>query len=67
MIAIENQIKRLETVKEVAARTGLAPSTIYTLAHARKIPFVKLSVRAIRFDPVVIQAWIDVRRVEEIC
>ena len=45
-------------VREVAAFLGLAEGTIYHLVSQRRIPFVRLSGRCLRFRPSDLEAWI---------
>lgn len=49
----------LLTTAQVALKTGYAVRTIYNLVSAGKIPYKKLSKRAIRFDPKEIERWIE--------
>jgi excisionase family DNA binding protein len=50
---------RLWNVEEVAEFLGLSVGTIYHLVSERRIPFVRLSARCLRFQMDVILAWID--------
>ena len=49
--------KRLLTIQEVAAYTGLSAHTLYTMVSQRRIPFVKLG-RCLRFDLDQLDEWI---------
>lgn len=49
--------RKLLTVNEVSAYTGLAPDTIYTMVSQRRIPFVKVG-RLVKFDQAMLEAWI---------
>lgn len=51
----------LLTVKELCKRLNCEPSYVYRLVHERRIPFLKLGHRKLRFDPVQIDAWIEER------
>ena len=48
----------LLTVSQVAKKTGYSPGTIYNLVSQGRIPYKKLSRRALRFDPEEINKWI---------
>jgi excisionase family DNA binding protein len=50
-------LNRLISVPEAAAYTGLSPHTIYTMVSQRRIPYVKVG-RLVKFDEVMLQAWI---------
>lgn len=50
-------LRKLLTVKDVSAYTGLAPDTIYTMVSQRRIPYVKVG-RLVKFDQVMLDAWI---------
>jgi excisionase family DNA binding protein len=62
--AAGNNGKRLITIWEVSALTGLSVSTLYTWVSQRKIPFVKLG-RLLRFDTQAIDRWIRKNTVRE--
>lgn len=49
--------KKLMTVKDVSAYTGLAPDTIYTMVSQQRIPFVKMG-RLVKFDLELLDKWI---------
>ena len=51
----------LWTVKEVADFLNVRPLRIYELVHTRQIPFTKVGLRQLRFDPAAIQQWLDAR------
>ena len=50
-------MKKLMTVKDVSAYTGLAPDTIYTMVSQQRIPFVKMG-RLVKFDLDLLDKWI---------
>jgi excisionase family DNA binding protein len=50
---------RLLTIGEVAKLTGLAVGTLYHLVSQRRIPFVRISARCIRFRLSSILQWWD--------
>jgi excisionase family DNA binding protein len=49
----------LMDVREVAEFLGLAVGTVYHLVSQKRIPFVRLSSRCLRFRPSQIEAWIQ--------
>jgi len=49
--------RRLLDIREVAAYTGLATKTLYTMVSQRRIPFVKLG-RLTKFDREELDRWI---------
>ena len=51
----------LWTVKEVADFLNVRPLRIYELVHTRQIPFTKIGLRQLRFDPVAIRQWLEAR------
>ena len=53
----------LLNVRQAAARLGLSKSTLDKMRRAHKGPrFVKTTDRAIRYDPVDLDRWINARR-----
>ena len=50
---------RLLTIGEVAKLTGLAVGSLYHLVSQRRIPFVRISARCIRFRLSAILKWWD--------
>ncbi len=50
-------VRRLFSVKEAAAYTGLSVHTLYTMVSQRRIPFVKVG-RLVKFDIGLLDAWI---------
>lgn len=50
---------RLLTIGEVAKITGLAVGSVYHLVSQRRIPFVRISARCIRFRVSAIFQWWD--------
>ena len=58
-------IPRLLTVADVAGILALKPQSIYQLVNRRAIGgIVKLSARALRFDPIRFQAWLKEKSCE---
>jgi excisionase family DNA binding protein len=49
------------TVKQVAEFLNVRPLRIYELVSARQIPFTKVGLRQLRFDPAAIRQWLDAR------
>ena len=49
------------TVKQVAEFLNVRPLRIYELVYARQIPFTRIGLRQLRFDPAVIRQWLDAR------
>ncbi len=50
-------VRRLFSIKEAAAYTGLSVHTLYTMVSQRRIPFVKVG-GALRFDLALLDEWI---------
>lgn len=50
--------RRLLSIREVAAYTGLSVHTLYAMVSQRRIPFVKMG-RLTKFDRKAIDTWID--------
>ncbi len=50
-------VRRLISIKEAAAYTGLSVHTLYTMVSQRRIPFVKVG-RSLRFDLALLDEWI---------
>lgn len=51
--------ENLLTIEQLAEKTGYAVATLYKLVSQGKIPYKKLSRKALRFDPQEIEAWIE--------
>ncbi|GAB6182813.1 helix-turn-helix transcriptional regulator [Thermodesulfovibrio hydrogeniphilus] len=56
--------KKLLTVDEVARMLSLSKQSIYQLVFYRKIPVIRLSKRALRFDPEAIERWLKEKTVD---
>lgn len=41
---------------------GLSKNTLYSMVHRKLIPFIRISGRTVRFDPVEIETWVESRR-----
>jgi predicted DNA-binding transcriptional regulator AlpA len=50
-------------IKGVSEWTGLSVGTLYHFVSMRKIPFVRISARCIKFDPPQIRAWIAAKAI----
>ncbi len=50
-------IRRLISIQEAAAYTGLAVPTLYTMVSQRRIPYVKVG-RLTKFDIRLLDDWI---------
>ncbi len=56
----ESGERRLLSVQEVAAKLGVTERWVRRAVGERTIPFIKLGGRRLlRFDPVVIDAWVE--------
>jgi excisionase family DNA binding protein len=49
----------LLNVSEVSKLTGLSVGTLYHLISQRRIPFVRISSRCVRFRMKDIEKWLD--------
>jgi excisionase family DNA binding protein len=49
--------RKLLTVKEVSAYTGLAPDTIYKMVSQKRIPFTRVG-RLVKFEQAALDAWL---------
>jgi len=50
--------KELLTIEDVARITGLSAGSLYHFVSQRRIPFIRLSARCIRFRREDIEKWI---------
>ena len=57
--------KKYLTTKDASELLTLAPSTIYTYVHYRKIPFIKIGGR-IAFEENTLNQWMQSKRRGEI-
>ena len=53
---------RLMNIEDCSIYIGLSVHTIYTMVSQRRIPFVKIG-RLVKFDVVLLDAWITKRTV----
>ena len=51
--------RRYLTLREAAVRLGVKPSTMYHWVSMRKIPFIKLNSKAVRFNAQALDQWAD--------
>lgn len=56
--------KRYLNVTEIGEYLGLSKWGIYDLVAQRKIPFIKISHRVLRFDKLSIDKWMEKRAVK---
>jgi len=54
----------LWTYQQVAEYLGVPVGTVYAWVSQRRIPFIRISGRCVRFDPEAINAWLDSNRSE---
>ena len=52
------------TVDDLSKRLKVSRVWLYKLVRLKKIPFLHIE-RAVRFDPVEIQDWLDQKRMKE--
>lgn len=57
-------MKQLLKVPDLCELLQCRPSYVYGLVHERKLPFIKLGHRQLRFDPEKIEAWLAERALE---
>lgn len=50
--------ERLWTIEDVADYLGYKTSAVYQLVYYRRIPAIKISKKAVRFDPAEIKKWL---------
>lgn len=48
--------------KQLEQHLGLSRNTLYSMVRRRAIPFIRISERIVRFDPVEVDAWVESRR-----
>jgi len=59
---IDMMSEGLMLIDQVAQMTGYKVGTVYQLVCQRRIPFIKLSTKALRFDRAEIERWIESHR-----
>jgi predicted DNA-binding transcriptional regulator AlpA len=50
--------ERLWTIENVAQFLGYKTNAVYQLVYYRRIPAIKISKKAVRFDPAEIKKWL---------
>lgn len=50
--------RRLVSILDAAQYTGLSVHTLYAMVSQRRIPFVKVGGRSVRFDVEMLDKWI---------
>lgn len=63
---MENTKTELLNARQVAEILGVTPWTVYDLAYKRRIPYVKLGVKMMRFDINEIKKFINRQTVKPI-
>ncbi len=58
--------KRFLNIQELAVYLGLSRWTIYNLVSQRRIPFIPLSKRTLRFDREKIDKWMGRQEVKTV-
>ncbi len=56
--------EKLLKIEEVADMLGFSVQGVYSLVFKKKIPAVKISKRALRFDPVEIRKWLEQKKTQ---
>jgi len=59
--------KKLWKVADAASYLQLARGSVYHLVSQKRLPYVRISARCIRFDPEVIEAWAAARAEDSSC
>ena len=59
--------KRLLNIEEASEYLGIAEKTLYHWVSMKKIPFVKLSHKVLRFDVARIDKWVEENTVDTVC
>lgn len=65
-VGVNSMRKRLLTIKQLSQYLQYEEGTIYNLVNQGKIPYIKLSRKALRFEQEKIDAWIKERAAENI-
>lgn len=58
-----NRLDRLITIDELASRLHVKKETLYQWCHRQTVPFFRLGRRTL-FDPVEVDAWLELKRVD---
>ena len=59
MTSVTNPGDYLLSVPEAAEFLNLSPGTVYHFISARKIPFIRISSRCIRFSRAALLIWLE--------
>lgn len=51
------------TYAQAAQLLSMPIGTLYSFVSLRKIPFIRISRRSVRFDKAELERWLDARRV----
>ena len=54
--------KKLLSPKELSEFLGVSLNTVYSWTYQKLIPYIKIG-RLARFEPIVVEAWINERRI----
>ena len=57
----ESGLQELMTYSEVAAWLGVPKGTLYAWVHERRVPYVRLGPRMVRFSRRALTAWLAER------
>ncbi len=57
-------MKELLDYEGAERRLGVKRATLYAWVSTRRLPFVKFGRRCVRFDPDVLDAWVESHRVD---
>ncbi len=55
--------KNLLTYKQAAALLNVPVGTMYALVSQKRIPFIKIGTRFIRFEEEVLRQWLEGRKI----
>lgn len=58
-------MEELLTIEELAKKLKVSKNYIKNLIFKKQIPYVKLSYKTIRFDPVEIEIWLKKRTISK--
>ena len=57
-------MRRLLTIAEAAGYLGIKKKTLYGMTSQRRIPYVKIDGKLLRFDQAELDAWVEEHKVE---
>jgi excisionase family DNA binding protein len=55
-------LPKLLRAKDVAEMLAISPKTVYRLHDEGSLPGIRLTDRAVRFEPAAIEQWLEERR-----